>query len=63
MGDDTEMDADDNQDIVRNKVLAHSTSNFVSLSLVDCDIDSKLIERRATVTYEHQFLLAQIFVI
>ena len=59
VGDDTEMDADGNQDTVRNKVLAHSTSNFVSLGLVDCDIDSKLVERRATVTYEHQSLLAQ----
>ena len=59
VGGDTEMDADGNQDTVHNKVLAHSTSNSASLGSVNYDIDSKLVERRATITYEHESCSAQ----
>ena len=56
---DTEMNVDCNQDIV----LIYFLSKFLSLSFVDYDIDSKLIEKRTKVIYEHEFFSAQISVI
>ena len=58
MGDDTEMDANFKQDTVC-KFLTQPKSFSASSCSVDYDIDSRLAERLATTTYEHESFSAQ----
>ena len=47
----------------QNIILIYFLSKFLLLNFVDYDINSKLIEKRTKITYEHEFFSIQTFVI